>query len=233
MTRLLTILSDLISPRLCAVCGCRLATDEETICTVCNTCLPRTYYARDIKTATDNEMARLFRRIIPIERAAALFFFHPHSETARVIYKMKYGHNPQTAVDMGHVLANELMPGGFFEGIDAIVPVPLAGNRQRQRGYNQSVMIARGIGEVTHIKVLNGTVRRAPFKESNTRKDRWQRMDNVDGVFTLRDAAALRGKHILVVDDVVTTGVTVTALGQELAKAGDITISVASLGYTR
>lgn len=227
---MLGYLLDLIAPRICAICGRRLDTAEETICTICNLDLPRTNYHKD---AYNNELARLFWRILPIERAAAMFFYVSHSPASNVIYKLKYGHNPQTAVDMGRVLANEIIGTGFFEGIDVIVPVTLARNRQRMRGYNQSEMIACGISEVTHLPVIADAAKRATFKESQTMKSQWQRRDNVEGSFTLHKGERLKGKHILIVDDVVTTGATITAFAKELMKAGDVKISVACLGYSR
>lgn len=227
---MLRYLLDLIAPRLCAVCGQRLDISEETICTVCNLDLPRTNYHKD---AYNNELARLFWRILPIERAAAMFFYVSHSPASNVIYKLKYGHNPQTAIDMGRLLANEIIGEGFFEGIDIIAPVPLARNRKRTRGYNQSEMIARGIREVTDLPVIADAAKRSPFMSSQTMKSEWQRRENVEGSFSLNKGERLKGKHILIVDDVVTTGATITAFAEELIKAGNVKISVACLGYSR
>lgn len=223
-------LLDLISPRLCVVCGERLAMTEEIICGKCNLHLPRTGFHRD---AYENDMAKLFWGQLPIERAAALFYYESHAESANIVYELKYKNHPEIGEVMGRLMAKEIMASGFFDGIDGIVPVPLAKKRQRQRGYNQSLEIARGISEVTGLPICNQMVRRTIFKESQTSMGRWERNENVEHVFELADASAVRGQHLLVVDDVVTTGATVIACAKELVKAGGVSVSVLSLGFTK
>ena len=223
-------LLDLISPRLCVVCGQRLTVSEETICSKCNLHLPRTGFQQD---PYENEMAKLFWHQIPIERATALFYYEAHSETANILYELKYKSHPEIGVVMGRMMAKELQSTGFFDEIDGIVPVPLAKKRLRQRGYNQSLEIARGISEMTGLPIYNKVVRRNAFEGSQTNKGRWERNENVEGVFELKDATAIQGKHILIVDDVVTTGATVIACAQELCKAGSIKVSVLALGFAK
>lgn len=223
-------LLDLISPRLCVVCGQRLTVSEETICSKCNLHLPRTGFQQD---PYENEMAKLFWHQIPIERATALFYYEAHSETANILYELKYKSHPEIGEVMGRMMAKELQPFGFFDEIDGIVPVPLAKKRLRQRGYNQSLEIARGISEMTGLPIYNKVVRRNAFEGSQTSKGRWERNENVEGVFELKDATAIQGKHILIVDDVVTTGATVIACAQELCKAGSIKVSVLALGFAK
>ena len=143
-------LLDLISPRLCVVCGHRLTVTEEIICARCNLHLPRTGFQ---KNPYENEMAKLFWGQIPIERATALFYYEAHAETANILYQLKYKNYPEVGVEMGRIMATELERSGFFDGIDGIVPIPLARKRQRQRGYNQSLEIARGIQEITHCRI--------------------------------------------------------------------------------
>jgi len=221
---------DLISPRLCVVCGQRLTVSEEIICSKCNLHLPRTGFQQD---PYENEMAKLFWHQIPIERATALFYYEAHSETANILYELKYKNHPEIGEVMGRLMAKELRPSGFFDGIDGIVPIPLAKKRLRQRGYNQSLEIARGISEITCLPIQNKVVKRNAFEGSQTNKGRWERNENVEGVFELRDAAAIQGKHLLIVDDVVTTGATILACAQELCKAGNVKISVLSLGFAK
>lgn len=221
---------DLIVPRACGICGGRLSVAEDVICGRCNLHLPRTYYSSD---AYDNEMARLFWKLLPIERAAALFYYESHSPVSNIVYSMKYGGHPEMCETMGEITAAEFSNNGFFAGIDMIVPIPLAAKRLRERGYNQSVMIARGVSRITGLPVADNAVIRTVFKESQTNKDRWMRQENVKGVFMLKDAAAIRGRHILIIDDIVTTGATITSCGGELVKAGDVKISVLSLGFAK
>ena len=221
---------DLISPRLCVVCGQRLTVSEEIICSKCNLHLPRTGFQQD---PYENEMAKLFWHQIPIERATALFYYEAHSETANILYELKYKSHPEIGEVMGRLVAKELQPSGFFDGIDGIVPIPLAKKRQRQRGYNQSLEIARGISEITNLPIYNKVVRRNVFEGSQTNKGRWERNENVEKVFEMTDETAIHGKHLLIIDDVVTTGATVIACAKELCKASNVKISVLSLGFAK
>ena len=223
-------LLDLISPRLCVVCGQRLTVSEDVICTKCNLHLPRTDFHQN---PSENEMAKLFWHQIPVERVTALFYYESHAETANILYELKYKNHPEVGEVMGRLMAIELQPSGFFDGIDGIVPIPLAKKRQRQRGYNQSLEIARGISEITGLPIYNKVVRRKAFEGSQTNKGRWERNENVEGVFELKDASAIQGKHLLMVDDVVTTGATVIACVQELCKAGNVKVSVIALGFSK
>lgn len=223
-------LVNLLAPQSCVVCGGRLNVEEQELCPSCNLHLPRTHYWLH---PSDNEMAQLFWGLMPVERCAALFFYSSHGPVSKAVYKLKYGDCPEIGERLGYFAAMEMKDTGFFEGIDALLPMPLAANRLRQRGYNQSLYIARGINEVTHLKVLGRVVKRAQFTESLTQKNRWQRMDSVQDMFTLRHPERVRGKHILIVDDIVTTGATVLSLGKELLKEENITISVLSLGFTK
>ena len=223
-------LLDLISPRLCVVCGQRLTVSEETICSICNLHLPRTGFHQD---PYENEMAKLFWHQIPIERATALFYYVAHSETANIIYMLKYKNHPEIGEVMGRMTARELQTKGFFDGIDGIVPVPLARKRLRQRGYNQSMEIANGVSEITSLPIYNKVIRRNTFEGSQTNKGRWERNENVEKVFELIDSETVRGKHLLIVDDVVTTGATVIACAKELCKAGNVKVSVLALGFAK
>lgn len=223
-------LLDLIAPRLCVVCGRRLAPSERVICAVCNLHLPRTGYQL---SAYDNPMARLFWGIIPVERVAALFYYEASSRTSNILYDLKYHDHPEIGREMGRLMAREFMAADFFDGIDLIVPIPLARKRQRQRGYNQSRCLAEGISQATGIAVNSHVVRRASFVKSQTQMRRQERQENVEGAFELKDPASVHGRHVLLVDDVITTGATMTACARELLKAGDVRLSLLSLGFAK
>ena len=134
-------LTDIMAPRSCAVCDRRMSPDESAICARCDMRLPRTGHETDM---TGNEMARLFWARIAVERAAAMWLYQPHSEVSALIYRLKYGNRPEQGRQMGIAAARELKAAGFFDGIDLIIPVPLAREKMMQRGYNQSEKIARG-----------------------------------------------------------------------------------------
>ena len=223
-------LVDLIAPRACVVCGGRLGIHEFFLCGSCNLQLPRTNYADN---PYENDMARLFWGQLPVERCAALFFYQGGSGPSQILYELKYKNHPEIGEFFGRMIAEEWNDTGFFEGIDLIVPVPLAKERQRQRGYNQSLHIARGIGSVTRLPIVTNAVSREQFVESQTQKDRWQRNENVEGCFRLNDGSALKGRHVLLVDDVVTTGATICSCGREMLKAGDVRFSILTSGCAK
>ena len=223
-------LLDLISPRLCVVCGHRLTVTEEVICARCNFHLPRTGFQHN---AYENDMAKLFWGQIPIERATAFFYYEAHAETANILYELKYKDHPEIGEIFGRMFAAEIQSAGFFDGIDGIVPVPLAKKRQRQRGYNQSEEIAQGVSEITGLPIYNKVVKRISFKGSQTNKGRWDRQENVERVFDLIDAEAVSNKHLLLIDDVVTTGATCIACAKVLCQSANVRISILSLGFAK
>ncbi len=221
---------DFISPRSCRICGNRLSVNEEEICTVCNWQLPRTHYA---ETAEDNPVARLFWGRLPLERAASWLYYQSQSPASRLIYELKYHGKGEIGEWLGRISATELMQNSFFEGIDVIVPVPITWRRKWQRGYNQSMEIARGISAVTGLKIVNGAVKRCHFNGSQTHLSSAERQRNVEGAFRLVRPERIAGKHILLVDDILTSGATLSACGEELAKAADVRISIMTIGFTK
>ena len=221
---------DVLAPRLCYICDDRLSSTEHTLCAACNLHMMRTHFDQSFK---DNIFIRYFWNYIPLERGVAWFFFEPHSKAARPIYQIKYGGDPMLARSLGRMYAREIVESGFFDGIDLLLPVPLTWSRQWKRGYNQSRMICEGISEITGIAVETRALRRNVFQESQTKKNWWERRANVEGVFCLRHADRIRGKHILIVDDIMTTGATISECGMELLKAGNVRLSALTLGMTR
>lgn len=223
-------LLDILLPRTCCVCGRRLSMKEHILCADCDTSMPRTHYVKDSRS---NVMAQLFWHLIPIEHAVSLFFYKSGSKTASVVYKLKYGDRPDIGEYMGKLLAYELETENLLDDVDVIVPVPLTRARRRQRGYNQSEMIAHGIAQVCGKPVMPDVLIRTAFTESQTSKDRWQRMSNVKNVFQCQHPDLIRGKHVLVVDDIVTTGATARECSEILVQSGARCISIASLGFTK
>ncbi len=221
---------DFVCPRPCIVCGDRLAVSEQEICTVCNWHLPRTDFADSLY---DNPLAQLFWAQLPVERAATLIYYHPHSLTSNLIYEAKYHGRRDVCHWLGQTFAREYMEREFFAGIDAIVPMPLTRWRRWQRGYNQSKEIARGIASVCRLPIIDKAVKRLHFKVSQTRLNTLERKENVCDAFRLVRPELIRGKHILLVDDIITTGSTMLACGKELAKAGDVRISIMAAGFTK
>ena len=215
----------LFFPRCCLVCGGPLAKGEECLCTRCNIGLPRTGYHR-IK---NNLVEQLFLGKIPLERATAYFFNQRGSDFCHIIHQLKYGGQKEIGEAMGRYMAAELLSSGFFEGVDVIVPVPLHKKKQKLRGYNQSEWIARGISAITSIPVETSGVVREKNTETQTRKSLFERWENVDGIFHLVTPEFFVGKHILIIDDVLTTGATTVACASAFEKADRVRISVLTL----
>lgn len=215
----------LLFPRCCLVCGRPLAKGEECICTMCNINLPRTnYHLRE-----DNPVEQLFWGKIPLERATSFFFYRKGSDFRQILHQLKYGGQKELGVIMGRYMASEFLPSGFFKGIDLIIPVPLHKKKQQLRGYNQSEWIARGIVAVTGIPMNTESIIRKKNTETQTRKSTFERWENVDGIFELHSFECFQGKHVLIVDDVLTTGATTVACASALMKVQGIRISILTL----
>lgn len=226
----ITRILDFIAPRQCVVCGKRLSPTERSLCTTCMLHLPRTTFQF---TPDDNPMAQLFWHLAPVERAAALLYYEPHSEIAQIIYDLKYHDRPDIGEDMGRLMANEMQLAHFFDGIDALLPVPLSRKRLRQRSYNQSEQLAIGISDITHLPIITKALRRRHFVKSQTQLSRRERQENVADMFELRDSSLLRERHILLIDDICTTGATLLACTDTLKNVPGIRLSILTFGFTK
>lgn len=216
----------LLFPRCCVVCGGPLARGEECLCTMCNIDLPRTNY----HLRKDNPVEKMFWGKIPsLERATSFFFYRKGSDYRYILHQLKYGGQKGIGAIMGRYMAAELRESGFFEGVDVILPVPLHKKKQQIRGYNQSEWIARGIAAVTGISIDTESVVREKNTETQTRKSFFERWENVEGIFQLHHAESLTGKHVLIVDDVLTTGATTVECASCLAEIEGIRISILTL----
>ncbi len=224
--RLFSDVADFLFPRYCAVCGTRLTRTETEVCVSCLSGLPKTR----AHLMEENPIEQLFWTFMPVGRATSHFFYES-AEAHRVIHQLKYFNNPRVGEVLARVMATGLQEDGFFEGMDMIVPVPLHWRRMRTRGYNQCDYIAKGISSVTGLPVAKDVVRRVVNNKTQTRLGTGERRDNVEDIFRLDDADAVRGKHVLLVDDVITTGSTAVSCGATLARAGGVTVSVVSLAY--
>lgn len=239
---LLQSILDFLLPRYCPVCKNRLQVEERAICKNCLSDLPRTrqwllpqnYSGVGEKSFEEGGFAKLFWTRLPeLTKAIAFLNFRPKSEIAEIVYDFKYRGMRNTAVEMGRIAAEEILPSGFFDGIDVIVPLPLNKSRYRERGYNQSERIAYGISLITGIPVETEYVVRRSFKTSQTSLSKIERPDNVKDVFCLGEKAdEMRGKHILIVDDVVTTGATTAACAKIVLQIPDTKVSIFALGHT-
>lgn len=216
---------ELFFPRYCVLCGKRLLKEEECLCVKCLMELPRTRIFQEERKGLEME----FWGKLPIERANAFFYYSKGNDVRRLLYELKYYGNSALGVFMGKCMAMELQPLGFFEGVDCIVPVPLHEKKKRKRGYNQSEKLAEGLSSVTGIPVHDKLVVRSQYTDTQTRKGRYERWMNVKDVFECVSVSGLEGKHILLVDDVMTTGATIVACADAFSKVSCLRISVLTL----
>lgn len=222
----LTDASNLALPRMCEICRHRLLYNESCLCNSCYAQLPFTH----MQGKPGNVVEKLFWKQFPIVRASAFLHYQPGAPYTQAIMALKYHHRPQVGVFFGERMAEDLLETDFFEGIDFLIPVPLAQDRLRKRGYNQSETLARGIEKVTGIPVCTDAVTRSISNPSQTHLGATERKENVKGIFTLNPNHQLDHCHVLLIDDILTTGATLISCAQTLAQTEDIRISVLTLG---
>lgn len=208
-------LADVLLPRSCKVCGARLALTERHLCASCFLKLPVLEYSPDGISRT--EQLLLAER--SVFRAASYFRYEKESKYVNILYHLKYYGHPDVGLYMARCAALRLQPAGFFEGIDCILPVPLSARKRRKRGYNQCDYIARGISEITGIPIEDDVLKRMTVGQVQAKKGRFQRWSNAEGLFCVPAPARLDGRTILLVDDVVTTGATISSLTQVMSEA--------------
>jgi len=228
MNYLYDIWDDFISllfPRLCYACGNHLTRNEKLICTECYILFPRTGY----HLQNDNPVEKLFWGRCRIERGAAFSFYNRGSRIRNLIHNIKYKGIREAGYEIGMIYGQSLAGSDFLSGIDVIVPVPLHPSKERIRGFNQSDIISKGISDATGIPVNSRILHRVAANATQTRKSRFERWTNVDGIFSAGDTESLHGRHILLVDDVITTGSTIESCANELLKTEGVRVSVAAL----
>jgi len=215
----------LIYPNLCSACGENLVKGEEAICLKCIFNLPKTNY----HLQADNPIEKRFWGRTQIENATAFFHFQKGTEFQRLLHELKYKGNQKVGVVLGKYLGNELMLTEKFRSIDLIVPVPLHKNKQLKRGYNQSSCIAAGIGKIMQKPIDEKHLIRVIENPTQTKKSVYERWENTDGIFENTNTSVFKHKHVLLIDDVLTTGSTLLACADELLKSDQCKVSVATL----
>lgn len=219
----------LILPRYCCICQRRLNPGEAHTCIGCLSTLPFTR----LKGKRGNVLERILSddRIIP-QRAASLIYYMPAAPSTRIFFHFKYYNHPDVAVSYGRIMAQDLQDTDFFDAIDLIIPVPISRKRLRQRGYNQSERLAHGISKETGIPVEKNCIERSINNPSQVNLSVDERSTNTHNIFTLTHPERITGKHLLIVDDVITTGSTVKACAHTLLEAPNVRISFISLGMS-
>lgn len=230
MRMLWTDLRDFFFPRLCLACGKKLLLDEQGLCLKCLSGLPKTR----ILNTPENEMETRMWSVPNFCRASSVFLYAKGGNVSKILHGMKYERRAQLCLQMGRLMAQELKPTGFFDGMDYLIPVPLHPARLRQRGYNQSELLCRGISQVLDIPVLTDTLIRIHNNTTQTHKTSSERWKNTQGLFAATERVKqLRDKHVLLVDDVFTTGATLSACIAALSSEESILASIVTLAYAK
>lgn len=218
---------EFVFPSLCITCGERLITQEKYICFSCWQDLPVTNFHKN----SENKVAQLFWGRVEIENATAFFSYKKGSNYQQLIHFIKYKGLKELGFETGRKFGFALNESVLYQSVDLIVPVPLHPNKEKKRGFNQSDWIARGIGDSMQKPVSNNNLFRKIHTSTQTRKNRFERWQNVEGIFGIKSAEEYAGKHILLVDDVVTTGSTIEACAFQLLKLPNTKVSTATLAF--
>lgn len=216
----------MFSPNICPLCYSAMKTNNTSFCFVCLEDLPKTNFHLH---PTSNKITDIFKGRVDIEYGLAYYFYAKGLKTQKLIHLLKYKNKPEVGYEVGQIYGNEIKSCEFSKEIDYVIPVPLHIKKLKIRGYNQSEYFARGLSETSGIPLNLTSLRRIAFTETQTKKSRFKRWDNVKEKFQLFEPELIKNKHIALLDDVITTGSTLEACINELRKAEGVKISIISM----
>lgn len=227
---LLSDVFNLFYPRVCLTCDNTLHKHEEVVCMHCENSLPLTNHYND----AENELAKRLWGRIEIQGAMGLYDFHKGAQVQQLLHELKYRKRQDAGIYMGKLLGEQLKQNDcIIKKIDVIVPVPLHPKKEKQRGYNQCEPIAKAISETTGWPLASNALTRTVKNTSQTGMNRFERFENVKDIFAVTDAAQLQGKHVLLIDDVVTTGATSESCMRTILSLPDTKVSFVAVGYAK
>lgn len=226
-TSIVQALQHAVFPHNCLGCQTDVLDANSLLCAKCYNDLPTTHFFGTPQNAVSN----LFLGRIPVEQAGAGYYFSKEGVIQNLLIELKYRNKEDVGLYLGELIANQMLTTNFTE-VDAIVPLPLNKKREFKRGYNQANLIAQGIGTIINKPVIANAVERKLFTKTQTHESRVSRWENMQNVFVVTNEEALKNKHILLVDDVVTTGATLEACGTEILKVEGTKLSIACVAYT-
>ncbi len=217
-------LLDFFYPRYCVACNQLLLSNEQEICLACNYELPRTNF----HTQNENEVEKLFWGKVKLQFASSFLFYTKGNITQRIIHNFKYQGRKELGYLLGKQYGNELV--GFIKDVDFIIPIPLHKKKQKKRGFNQSEYFGKGLSESLKIPMYTNLLTRNIYTETQTKRSRIDRWQNVESIFEVCEKKKIAGKHILLVDDIVTTGSTLESAALTLQKEPEVRVSILTLG---
>lgn len=218
----------LFFPHVCIGCDSDVLNDKDILCAECLNNLPETGFL----STPQNPVEKIFYGRLPVVHAGSAFYFNKDSVIQNAIIQLKYKSNQQAGNFLGKLLGYQLSNSKRFDDIDAIIPLPLNDKKFFKRGYNQSLAIVNGITSIWNKPVITNAVERILFTETQTHKDRIARWQTMEGVFTVTQPALIENKHILLVDDIITTGATLEACGTAIMQTPGVKLSMATVAYT-
>ena len=218
----------LVFPKVCQACGKSLFKKEDCICTYCMYHLPKTNFHLD----PDNPVMKLFWGRTTIFSASSLYSFSKGSKVQHLIHQLKYRGQKEIGTSLGKHYGRELKSSALFSSVEVVIPVPLHLKKLKKRGYNQSETFAHGLAESMNIESSNDNLIRAYSSQTQTRKTRFDRWRNVEEIFKVADPERLEGKHVLLADDVVTTGSTLEACANKILEVPGTKVSVVTIAST-
>lgn len=227
--RIVSALQDLFFPPVCACCQAPLVAGEDILCLSCALQLPRTNFHQ----LSNNPVMEKFKGRIPVQKASSFLFFTKQGNTQKLIHQLKYKGRTEIGVFLGKLFAESLSANGWLKEINQIIPIPLHRRKERARGYNQSLYIAHGIAAQAKLPIVpKNTISKIRHTDSQTRKGSLERLKNVTDVFRLSRPELVRGKDILLIDDVITTGATLESCALEIIKTGrPRSLSIGTLAF--
>ncbi len=227
-----TLIADVVAlffPENCAHCGKPLHSQEEVLCTSCYYKLPLTGF-HDEK---ENPVTEIFMGRLPLDAAFSLLFFNKGGMAQQLIHQLKYDGKKEIGTFLGKLTGKRLHGFPLLSSVDVVVPVPLHPKKEHQRGYNQSFLIGQAIAEQLGVPVVNNVLYRQIYTATQTKKSRYERWQNVKDIFAVKNESLIRNKHVLLVDDVITTGATLEACGNRLLEVPGVHLSVVSVAYAQ
>lgn len=219
---------NLVYPRICVCCGNNLWATETVICHHCEYHLPKTWYHME----KDNPVNRIFWGRVQVEQAASFLHFNKGNRVQTLIHQLKYKGRKDVGQFLGNRYGYLLKQSPHFRDINLIIPVPLHPEKMKKRGYNQSEQFALGLAGSLGLPVETQALQRIHPRSTQTKKSRFERWENVSQIFSVVLPERVAGKHLLVVDDVITTGATIEACTGALLAVGGTRVSVASIAVT-
>lgn len=218
-------LLNLFFPKVCLSCDNQLEENELYVCTLCRHELPLTNF----ESSTNNEVTKILYGRVQLRYTSALLWFSKKGLVQRLLHNLKYKGHEEVGEFLGQWLGQELCRHEGFKTVDVVIPVPLHSKRLRQRGYNQVDKFGRELAEALECDFNTNVLQKTKATRTQVFKDRIKRWMDDDGLFVVTDYESLKGKHILLVDDIITTGATIEICANALSKIEGITISVATM----